>query len=519
MQSTIDSVVISHPFARRDQKTTTDMTTNTTKTQHPVPTLPPVTGDLSPDVFREHGHQLIEWIASYLEHPERYPVLSQVAPGDIRAALHSSPPTTGEPVGRIIEDFERVIVPGITHWNHPSFFAYFAISASVPGILGELLAAALDTNAMLWKSSPSATELEIVVLDWLRQAIGLEPGWFGVINDTASISTMLALAAARESADLDVRERGLAGRSDIAALRVYCSEQAHSSVDKGAITLGFGHENVVHIGVDDEFRMRPDLLQAAISADRERGFIPIAVVATVGTTSTTSIDPVPAIADICEREDIWLHVDGAYGGAAGIVPELRHYLDGVDRADSLVVNPHKWLFTPVDCSAFWVKDPSVLKRAFSLVPEYLVTREQDEVVNLMDYGVQLGRRFRSLKLWMVMRSFGTDGLASRIREHVRLAQEFATWVELEREWELMAPHPFSLVCFRYAPEGASQEERNSLNQKILDGVNATGEAFLSHTKLSGQFALRLAIGNIRTEQRNVAQVWQLLLKAAKNVSN
>ena len=471
-------------------------------------------GDLSIDVFRKHGHELIEWIAEYLDNPSKYPVLSQSHPGDIIAALPKSAPTNGEDMTAILADFERVIMPGITHWNNPSFFAYFAISASIPGILGEMLAAALDTNAMLWKSSPSATELEVVVLDWLRQALGLPAGWFGVINDTASISTMLALVAAREQANLDIREKGLSGRDDVPILRVYCSEQAHSSVDKGAIAIGFGHQNVVHIPTDDEFRMRPEALAEAIAADRKRGFLPVAVVATIGTTSTTSIDPVPAIADICGREKVWLHVDGAYGGSAGIVPELRHYLDGAERADSMVVNPHKWLFTPVDCSVLWVKDRALLKRAFSLVPEYLVTAESGEVVDLMDYGVQLGRRFRSLKLWMVMRSFGTDGLAARIREHVRIAQEFAKWVEAEPGWEVMAPHPFSLVCFRYAPEGTSEEQRNSLNQNILDGVNATGEAFLSHTKLAGRFVLRLAIGNIRTEHKHVQNTWQLLQAAA-----
>ncbi len=475
------------------------------------------TGDLPTDVFRKHGHELIDWIAAYLDDPTRYPVLSQVRPGDTIAALPTSAPAQSEEMTDILADFERVIMPGITHWNNPSFFAYFAISASIPGILGELLAAALDTNAMLWKSSPSATELEMVVLDWLRQALGLKAGWFGVINDTASISTMLALVAARERADLGVRENGLSGRDDVPVLRVYCSEHAHSSVDKGAITVGFGHENVVHIPVDEEFRMRPEALAAAIAEDRKHGFLPVAVVATIGTTSTTSIDPVPAIADICEREGVWLHVDGAYGGSAGIVPELRHYLDGADRADSMVVNPHKWLFTPVDCSVLWVKDRALLKRAFSLVPEYLVTAESGEVVDLMDYGVQLGRRFRSLKLWMVMRSFGTEGLASRIREHVRLAQEFAKWVEAEAGWEIMAPHPFSLVCFRYAPAGMAEEQRNVLNQKILDGVNATGDAFLSHTKLGGRFVLRLAIGNIRTEEKHVGRVWQVLKETAVRI--
>ncbi len=480
----------------------------------PMSTDPNATGDLSTEVFRKHGHELIDWIATYLDDPSKYPVLSRSRPGDTIAALPKSAPVNGEEMTAILADFERVIMPGITHWNSPSFFAYFAISASIPGIFGELLAVALDTNAMLWKSSPSATELEMVVLDWLRQALGLETPWFGVINDTASISTMLALVAARERLNLGIREKGLAGRDDVPILRVYCSEQAHSSVDKGAITVGFGHENVVHIPTDDDFRMRPEALAAAIAEDRKRGFLPVAVVATIGTTSTTSIDPVPAIADICEGEKIWLHVDGAYGGSAGIVPELRHYLDGADRADSMVVNPHKWLFTPVDCSVLWVKDRALLKRAFSLIPEYLVTAQTGEVVDLMDYGVQLGRRFRALKLWMVIRSFGTDGLAARIREHVRIAQEFATWVRAEPDWEIMAPHPFSLVCFRYAPEGRSEAQLNALNQEIMDTVNASGEMFLSHTKLRGKLTLRLAVGNIRTEERHVARAWELLRAAA-----
>jgi aromatic-L-amino-acid/L-tryptophan decarboxylase len=471
-------------------------------------------GDLPTDVFRKHGHELIEWMAAYLDDPSIYPVLSRSHPGDTIASLPASAPARPEDMADILADFQRLILPGITHWNHPSFFAYFAISSSIPGILGEMLAATLDTNAMLWKSSPSATELELVVLDWLREALGLKAKWFGVINDTASISTMLALAAAREAADPTIRERGMTGRDDVPVLRVYCSEHAHSSVDKGAITLGFGRENVVHIPADDDFRMRPDLLNTAIAEDRKRGYRPVAVVATIGTTSTTSIDPVPAIADICEREGTWLHVDGAYGGSAGIVPELRHYLDGVDRADSLVVNPHKWLFTPMDCSVFWVKDQALLKRAFSLVPEYLVTAETGQVVDLMDYGVQLGRRFRALKLWMVIRSFGTDGLAARIREHVRIAQEFAEWVRTAPDWEIMAPHPLSLVCFRYAPSRLDQAQLDGLNQNIMEQVNASGGAFLSHTRLHGKLVLRLAIGNIRTEQKHVAHVWDLLRDAA-----
>ncbi|HET9455537.1 MAG TPA: pyridoxal-dependent decarboxylase [Gemmatimonadaceae bacterium] len=469
------------------------------------------------DALLEHGHHALAWLAGYLAHPERYPVLSQVKPGDIAAQLPASPPARGEPLETILQDFERVIVPGITHWNHPAFFAYFAISSSVPGIIGELLAAGLDVNGMLWKTSPAATELEQVVLDWLRQMLGLEPGWFGIITDTASISTMLALAAAREARPgLDVRTRGLAGRSDLPRMRVYCSEHAHSSVDKAAITLGLGHENVVKIPADDAYRMRPDRLAEAIAADRALGYLPLACVATVGTTSTSSIDPVPAIAEICTREQVWLHVDGAYGGSAALVPEMRHVLAGVDSADSLVVNPHKWMFTPVDCSALYTKHPDILKRAFALVPEYLVTAEQGVAENLMDYGVQLGRRFRSLKLWMVLRAYGAEGMAGRIRAHCALAREFASWVEAEAGWQVVAPVPFSLVCFRYAPSGVDEAELERLNTRVMDRVNASGEAFLSHTKLDGRYVLRLAIGNVRTERTHVARAWELLIAAARS---
>jgi aromatic-L-amino-acid decarboxylase len=472
-------------------------------------------GDLPTAELRAQGARLLDWIAEYLDHPERHPVVSRVAPGDIRAQLPPAPPSAGESLEHIIADFEQRILPGVTHWNHPGFFAYFSISSSIPGILAELLIAALDVNAMLWKTSPAATELEQLTMDWLRQLLGLGDGWFGLINDTASISTMLALAAAREAKpELEIRARGMAGRADLPALRVYCSEHAHSSVDKGALTLGLGLDNVVKIPTDDEFRMRPDLLAEAVATDRARGFLPLACVATVGTTSVASIDPVPAIAAICRRESMWLHVDGSYGGVAAVSPRLRHVLDGIELADSLVVNPHKWLFTPIDCSAFYTRHPAVLKRAFSLVPEYLVTREQDDVVNLMDYGVQLGRRFRALKLWMVIRAFGADGLAARLEHHCALAASVAGWVRDEPAWELAAPVLLSLVCFRYAPPGTSESERERLNAGILQRVNASGEAYLSHTKLDGRYVLRLAIGNIRTEERHVARAWTLLKEAA-----
>ncbi len=474
--------------------------------------------DLPTSALLDHGQQLLAWIAEYLEHPERVPVVSRLAPGDVRRSLPASPPVRAESLERILADFETKILPGVTHWNHPGFFAYFSISSSIPGILAELLISALDVNAMLWKTSPAATELEELVMDWLRQLLGMGEGWFGLINDTASISTLLALAAAREAKpELAIRARGMAGRADLPVLRIYCSEHAHSSVDKGALTLGIGLDNVVKIPCDAEFRMRPDALAEAIASDRAAGFLPLACVATVGTTSMTSIDPVPAIADICSRESVWLHVDGAYGGVAAVSPRFRHVLDGVERADSLVVNPHKWLFTPIDCSAFYTRHPDVLKRAFSLVPEYLVTREQDDVVNLMDYGVQLGRRFRALKLWFVLRAFGAEGLAERLEKHVQLAQTFAGWVRAEPAWEVVAPHPFSLVCFRYAPHDVIEAERNALNERIMAEVNASGEVYLSHTKLHGRYVLRLAIGNIRTEERHVARAWELLRQAARDV--
>jgi aromatic-L-amino-acid decarboxylase len=474
-----------------------------------------VSGDLSRDELVAQGRAVLDWIANYLESPERYPVLSRVRPGEVRAKLPSSAPTAGEPLADILHDFETTIVPGITHWNHPSFFAYFATSSSVPGILAEMLTATLDVKAMLWKTSPAATELEQVVTDWLRQMLGLGEGWFGITTDTASISSMLAIAAAREADPaLAIRERGMAGRPDLPVLRVYASEHAHSSIDKAALALGIGLDNVVRIACDAEFRMRPDALEAAIAADRARGFLPLACVATVGTTSVASIDPVAAISAICARQNVWLHVDGAYGGMLAIVPEFRSVLDGVEGADSLVVNPHKWLFTPFDCSVLFLKRPDVLKRAFSLVPEYLVTREQDDVVNYMDYGVQLGRRFRALKLWMVIRAFGVDGLVARLREHRALAQEFADWVRDSRDWELLAPVAFGLVCFRFAKRGVSEPELNRLNEQIMHAVNDGGDAFLSHTKLGDRFALRVSIGNIRTEERHVRILWDRLREAA-----
>jgi aromatic-L-amino-acid/L-tryptophan decarboxylase len=470
---------------------------------------------MSPEDFRREGHRIVDWLADYFTTPERYPVLSRVAPGEVSAALPASAPEHGESFDAIFADFERVIVPGITHWNHPGFFAYFAISGSGPGILAEMLSAGLNVQAMLWRTSPAATELEEVALGWLRQLMGLPADFEGVIYDTASISTLHALAAAREASVPDVRTRGLSGRGDLPGVRVYCSEQTHSSIDKAVILLGLGQDAVRRVAADERFAMRVDALSHAIAEDRRAGILPLAVVATVGTTSSTAIDPVRDIAEVCGREALWLHVDAAYAGVMAIVPEWRHVLDGIERADSLVVNPHKWLFTPFDLSVLYCRRMDVVRQAFSLVPEYLRTSESGAVKNLMDTGIQLGRRFRALKLWMVLRHFGADGVRARLEEHVRLARLFADWVDATPEWERLAPVPFSVVCFRHHPAGVDDERQlERRNLAIMDLVNQSGEAFLSHTKLGGRYVLRLAVGNIRTEQRHVARAWALLRDAA-----
>jgi aromatic-L-amino-acid decarboxylase len=428
-------------------------------------------------------------------------------------------PEKGEAFEAMLGDLERIILPGVTHWNHPSFFAYFAISGSAPGILGEMLSAAFNVNAMLWRTSPSATELEEVTLGWLRELLGLPSEFEGVVYDTASIASLCAIAAAREAVEgLHVREAGLAGSGR--RLRVYCSEHAHSSIDKAVITLGLGLESLRKISTDEKFRLHPDELEKAVAEDRAAGWVPFCCVATVGTTSVTSIDPVRAIADICKRERLWLHVDAAYGGSAAAAPEMRWVLEGAEDAESLVVNPHKWLFVPFDLSALYCKRMDILRQAFSLVPEYLKSAEQAEVRNFMDYGPQLGRRFRALKLWFVMRYFGKDGLAARIREHLRLAQQFAAWVKESPDWELMAPVPFSLVCFRARPAGltAGESELEGLNQRLMEQVNRRGRVFLSHTKLGGRYTLRLAIGNIRTEEQHVRMAWDELNHALKEAT-
>src|SRR6266480_3512066 len=475
---------------------------------------PTATGDMDPESFRIYGHQIVDWIADYLGHIEEYPVLAQTAPGDIRQALPGKPPVQPEPMETILADFERIIMPGITHWNSPGFLAYFGITGSGPGILGEMLSGVLNVNAMLWRTSPAATELEQVTLDWLRQMLGLPSPLFGVINDTASSGTLYALAAAREAIPgLHIRQEGMSGRAEVPRLRYYASQEAHSSVDKAGIVLGIGQAGLCKIGVDSEFRMDVEELERAIQEDIASGWRPFAVVATVGTTSTTSVDPVPQIADVCERHGLWLHVDGAYGGLAAVDPARRRVLAGCERADTLIVNPHKWLFTPVDCSVFYTRKPDVVKAAFSLVPEYLRNTESkgDEVPNLMDYGTSLGRRFRALKLWMILRYFGQEGLAARIHEHNRLAQLVAGWIDESPDFARLAPTPFSTVCFRAHPKIMDDEEwLDALNERIMNRINAAGHFFLSHTKLHGKFTIRIAIGNLRTKEQDIRELWEEL---------
>jgi aromatic-L-amino-acid decarboxylase len=476
----------------------------------------PALGDMSNEDFRRYGHELIDWVADYLERVEDLPVLAQIEPGDLKAQLPTVPPAKGEAMPEILADVDRLIVPALTHWNHPSFFAYFATSTSAPGIFGELLSAAFDNKAMLWRTSPASTELEEVTLDWLRQMMGLDAGMTGIIYDTASVSSLHAIAAAREGVEQRIREEGMSGRSDLPLLRVYISEHAHSSIEKAVITLGLGQRGLRKIPVDNDFRMDVRALEAAIEADKAQGFLPFCIVATVGTTSTTSIDSVADMIPIGEKHKMWLHVDAAYAGSAAVVPELRHILKGCERADSLVVNPHKWLFTPFDLSVLYCRHLDLLRRAFSLVAEYLRTPEQEKVRSGSDYGVQLGRRFRALKLWMVIRYFGHEGLAARIREHCRLAKMFASWVEADPNWELMAPLPLALVCFRACPAKVAGNDLDQLNEEIMHRVNATGKALLSHTKLNDKLTLRLSIGNIRTTEKHVGEVWELLNEELKS---
>ncbi len=472
-------------------------------------------GDMPADEFRKTGYRVIDRIADYLENIETLPVLSQIEPGSLSAALPEKAPEEGESFDAILADIDDLIIPAVTNWNHPNFHGLFSTSASAAGVLAEAFAAAFDMKAMLWRTAPASTELEDTVLDWFRQMVGLPDGFEGIIYDTASVSTMHAIAAAREKAGFGIREKGMSGRGDLPLLRVYCSEHVHSSIDKALITLGLGLESLSKIECNERFEMIPEKLADAVEADIANGIEPICVIPTIGTTSSTSIDPVDKVADIAEKYGIWMHVDAAYAGSAAIIPEMRAYFKGWERADSIVINPHKWMFTPFDLSVLYCRDLAVLRDAFSLTPEYLRTSEKDSVKNGMDYGIQLGRRFRSLKFWFVLRYFGREKLVEMLREHCRLAREFAEWVEGSEDFEMLAPVPFALVCFRAAPAGVTNID--ALNEELMNRINASGKAYISHTKLNGKFALRLSVGSIRVEQRHLDKDRELLTQTLAEI--
>jgi len=460
---------------------------------------------MSPEEFRRHGHAAVEWVASYLERLETFPVRSRAAPGDLRAALPAAPPERGEPFDVILADVERLILPGITHWQSPNFFAYFSGNASPPAVLAELVSAGLGVQGMLWVTSPACTELETHVLDWLADALGLPEAFTsrgaggGVIQDTASSATLCALLAARDR----VTDGAATERGTPAGLTAYASSQAHSSVEKAVGVAGLGRKQLRIVDVDETFAMRPGALDAAIRADRATGRVPCFAVATVGTTSSTAVDPVRAVAEVCRRHGVWLHVDAALAGNAALCPEFRPLQDGLELADSYCVNPHKWMLTNFDCDAFYVADRAALLRALSILPEYLRNQatEAGAVIDYRDWQIPLGRRFRALKLWFVMRSYGLEGLRRHIRHHVDLARQFAEWVRADARFEIVAPVPLSLVCFRL--RGADEP-----NERLLAAINATGQAYLTHTRLDGRFVLRLAVGATFTTARHVEAAWR-----------
>jgi len=452
--------------------------------------------------FRRAAQSHADWIDHYLSHTRDYPVFPNVQPGDIQRQLPAAAPEQGESLDQIFTDFKNIIFPGLTLWNHPRFFGYFSISAPPPSLLADFISSAINANVMLWRTSPAATELEQVTLGWLRQWIGLGDQFFGIIYDTASVGVMQAIAAAREMIDPECRTRGMRP-----GLTLYVSEQTHSSSEKAALLLGFGRDNIRRIPVDSEFRMQPALLDQAIQQDKANGKTPCCIVVSVGSTSTSAIESVTDMADIAERYGIWLHVDAAYGGSAAVMPEFQHILKGAERAHSLILNPHKWLHVGFDCSVLYTRVPEILRRSVSLSAEYLKGPQDDEIVNFMDYGVQLGRRFRALKLWYVMRAYGRQGIIALLRASIHQAQLLKTLIENDTGFELSAPVPLSLVCFRH-------RESNDLNQRLLAHVNASGKAFLSHTVLNGKYVLRCAFGNYLTTDDDVHQTWQLIRESA-----
>jgi len=473
-------------------------------------------GDTPPEEFRKQLHELADWIADFRQNIESLRVAPDDKPGAIRAQLPPQPPEEGEPFEKILSDVDRLIVPGLVHWGHPMFLGYFGWTTTAPGILGEIITAPLNVNAMTWRTSPAATELETLVIDWLRQWMHLPKDFDGVVYDTASVGVMHALAAAREDAAPSTRKRGLVG-AGAPVFRIYASEQAHSSAEKAAIALGLGEENVQRVPVDAEFRMDAAALREMIAQDGQRNFQPLAVVATVGTTSTAAVDPVPEIAKVCHENRMWLHIDGAYGAGFAILPECKSLTDGWSDADSIVVNPHKSLFVPLDFSVLYVRNLERLRRVFTLIPEYLRGDTVEAQKNYMDYGIQLGRRFRALKAWVIWRSLGRTGMVARMREQIRLANLLARWIKTDDRFELAAPVSMGVVCFQFV--GGDQNEIDRLNSQIVERINAAGRAYLTQTKLRGRTVMRIGLGNVLTTEQHLRDAWELIQKECSSAGS
>jgi aromatic-L-amino-acid decarboxylase len=471
---------------------------------------------MTPDEFRKHAHELVEWMAGYMKNVENYPVKSSVKPGEIFSKIPDFPPVLPESFDSIIKDFDEIIMPGITHWQSPNFFAYFPANTSPPSILAEMLIATLGSQCMIWETSPAAAELEEKMMNWLRDLIGLPSGFEGVIQDTASTATLAAIITAREkSTGFLINSEGA---EHAGTLKVYCSDQTHSSVEKAVKICGIGRKNLVKISVKEDFSMDPEKLKEAIIHDKEKGHIPCCVVATIGTTGTTAIDPLRAIGVICRENGIWLHVDAAMAGTALILPEFQWMLDGREYIDSLVFNPHKWMFTNFDCSAYFVKDVGTLIKTFEVLPEYLKTRTRGKVNDYRDWGVPLGRRFRALKLWSVIRSYGTEGLREKIRYHISIASRLSEMISKESDFEILAPVIISVVCFRYVPAGCSNDQINALNEKLIHQLNDSGRIYLSHTVLNGKYTLRMVTAQTNVTLELVEKAWQLIKKTARNIN-
>jgi len=471
---------------------------------------------MTSDEFRKHAHELVEWMARYMEMVEEYPVKSSAKPGEIFNKLPDSPPLDSESFELFFKDFEEIIIPGITHWQSPNFFAYFPANASPPSILAEMLTSVLAAQCMIWETSPAAAELEEKVMDWLRDLIGLPSSFEGVIHDTASTATLTAILTAREKVTgFRINNNGAANEK---ILRVYCSEQTHSSIEKAVKIAGIGRKNLVKIGVRDDFSIDPEMLEKAIAGDLKKGFIPCCVVATIGTTGTTAVDPIRPVGEICARNGIWLHVDAALAGTALLLPEFQWMLDGKEYIDSFVFNPHKWMFTNFDCTAYFVRDAGILIKTFEILPEYLKTRTRGKVNDYRDWGIQLGRRFRALKLWCVIRVYGVKGIQEKIRYHIGLAAQLAEMISAETDFEIMAPVKLNTVCFRYKPDGLTGEKLNLINERLNHKLNDSGKIYLTHTSLNGNYCLRMVTAQTNVTLEHVEKAWNLITETARNIS-